>query len=187
MPESHDNCRADENVGMPPTFFCFVKLARKNMSEALQDIVNAELEPLGLELFGLKSSGSKGRPVLDVRIERTDGRPVTIEDCARASRAIEAKLEEAGVVGPKYVLEVSSPGIERPLRHAADWKRFIGRDVVVTADSAEDARRAREMRIVAVEGEPGGEVVLLEDSKGAEHRVPLAAVKKARLAFNWKR
>lgn len=157
------------------------------MSDTLQDIVVNELIALRLELFELRSGGSKNRPVLDVRIEREDGQPVTIDDCARASRAIEARLEEAGAVGPKYVLEVSSPGIERPLRHAADWKRFIGRDVVVTADSADDALRAREMRIAAVDGESGGEVVVLEDSKGAEHRVPLAAVKKARLAFNWKR
>jgi ribosome maturation factor RimP len=156
------------------------------MSEALQDIVTTELAPLGLELFELKSGGSKGRPVLDVRVERADGKPVTVDDCARASRAIEAKLDEGNVLGEKYVLEVSSPGIERPLRHAADWRRFIGRDAVITVDS-EKGTSSREVRIAGVEGDAGKEIVVVEDAKGNSERLPLAAVKKARLAFNWKR
>jgi ribosome maturation factor RimP len=157
------------------------------MSEALQAIVTSELAPLGLELFELRSGGSKSRPVLDVRIERADGNPVTVNDCARASRAIEAKLDEGNAVGTRYVLEVSSPGIERPLRHAGDWRRFIGRDAVVTTEVRGEKPGTKEVRIAAVEGDPGNEIVVIEDAKGTTQRVPLAAVKKARLAFNWKR
>lgn len=180
---------ADENVGMPPTFFCFVKVARKKMSEALQDIVVKELAPLGLELFELHSRGTRSRPVLDVRIERQDGGKITVEDCARASRAIEARLDQGGTVGHQYVLEVSSPGIERPIRDARDWAKFVGRDAVVSADAAGDqpGLSAREVRIAALEGEAGAEEVVLEDAAGQSHRVPLAAIRKARLAFNWKR
>jgi ribosome maturation factor RimP len=174
---------------MPPTFFCFVKSARKKMSTALQDIVVNELEPLGLELFELHSRGTKSRPILDVRIERKDGETVKVEDCARASRAIEAKLDEANIAGTRYVLEVSSPGVERPLRNAGDWKRFIGRDAVVTADSGDHTPElsSKEVRISGVEGEPGTETVVVEDASGMTFRVPLGAIRKARLAFNWKR
>ena len=174
---------------MPPTFFVFVNVARNNMSEALQEIVGKELDPLGLELFELHSRGTRSRPVLDVRVERKDGAKVTVEDCARASRAIEAKLDQGGIVSDRYVLEVSSPGIERPLRNARDWSKFVGRDAVVTADTVGEAPElsAREVRIVGIEGNAGEEIVVLEDAGGAIHRVPLAAVKKARLAFNWKR
>jgi ribosome maturation factor RimP len=159
------------------------------MSEALQDIVVKELDPLGLELFELHSRGTRNRPVLDVRVERKDGAKVTVDDCARASRAIEAKLDQGGIVSDRYVLEVSSPGIERPLRNARDWSKFVGRDAVVTADAVGEAPElsAREVRIVGIEGNAGEEIVVLEDAGGAIHRVPLAAVKKARLAFNWKR
>jgi len=159
------------------------------MSEALQDIVVNELDSLGLELFELHSRGTKSRPILDVRIERKDGAKVTVDDCARASRAIESKLDEGSLVSTRYVLEVSSPGIERPLRNARDWSKFIGRDAVVTAEAAgeEPELSSREVRIVGVEGDAGAEIVVLEDAGGAIHRVPLAAVKKARLAFNWKR
>ncbi len=160
------------------------------MSEALQNIVTNGLAGLGLELFELRSGGTKNRPLLDVRIERTDGEKITVDDCARASRAIEAKLDEGAVMGSKYVLEVSSPGVERPLRNAGDWKKFVGRDAVVTADSTEAGAASlssKEVRIAGVEGDPGQEIVVVEDASGAAHRVPLAAIRKARLAFNWKR
>ena len=159
------------------------------MSEALQDIVIQELGPLGLEVFELQSRGTRSRPVLDVRIERQDGEKITVDDCARASRAIEARLDAGGTVGQRYVLEVSSPGIERPIRNARDWAKFAGRDVVVSADASGDQPElsSRDMRIVGLEGEPDAEIVVLEDATGKTHRVSLAAVRKARLAFNWKR
>ena len=176
-------------MGVSPTFFCFVKLARKNMSDALQNVVTKELEPLGLELFELHARGTRSRPVLDVRIERVDGEKVTVEDCARASRAIESKLDEGGIVAERYVLEVSSPGIERPLRNARDFRRFAGRDAVVTADAGESSPElnAKEVRLAGVEGDDGNEKVVLEDAAGTTLRIPLAAIRKARLAFNWKR
>ncbi len=145
--------------------------------------------PLGLELFELRTGGTKGRPVLDVRIDRADGEKVTVADCARASRAIEAKLDAAAFAGRRYVLEVSSPGVERPLRNVDDWRRSIGRDAVVTSESVDGAPAAgsREVRIAGVEGDAGKEVLIVEDAGGATLRIPAAAVKKARLAFNWKR
>ncbi|HEX6574385.1 MAG TPA: hypothetical protein VF042_05385 [Gemmatimonadaceae bacterium] len=148
-----------------------------------------ELEPLGLELFELHSRGTKSRPVLDVRIERADGEKVTVDDCARASRAIEAKLDQGGVVSERYVLEVSSPGIERPLRNARDFRRFAGRDAVVSANPAEGSEElsSKEVKIAGVEGDDGAEIVVLEDASGNSRRIPLAAITKARLAFNWKR
>jgi len=82
------------------------------MNDALQTLVIKELGPLRLELFELRLGGTKGRPVLDVRIDRTDGEKVTVDDCARASRQIEAKLDEVSFAGSRYVLEVSSPGVE---------------------------------------------------------------------------
>jgi ribosome maturation factor RimP len=159
------------------------------MNGTLEDIVASQIKPLGLELFELKLGGSKGRPVLDVRIEREDGQTVTVETCAAASRAIEAKLDEQDFGGRQYVLEVSSPGVERPLRNAKDWRRFIGSDVVVTANAPGDpaGRRTDEVRIVGVEGEAGQEIVIVQDERGRERRFPLTAVEKARLAFHWKR
>jgi len=159
------------------------------MNETLEALVASEIEPLGLELFELKLGGSKGRPVVDVRVEREDGEKVTVDDCAAASRAIETKLDAEEFGGRRYVLEVSSPGIERPLRNAKDWRRFVGSTVVVTSNVAGDpaGRRTDEVEIVGVEGDAGQEVVTVRNERGDERRFPLAAVEKARLAFHWKR
>ena len=159
------------------------------MSGTLEDLVASEIKPLGLELFEFKIGGSKGRPVLDVRVERRDGEKVTVDDCAAASRVIEARLDAEDFGGRRYVLEVSSPGLERPLRNAKDWKRFVGRSAVVTTNVVGDpaGRRTDEVEIAGVEGEAGQEVVIVHSERGDERRFPLAAVEKARLAFHWKR
>jgi ribosome maturation factor RimP len=159
------------------------------MNETLEALVASEIEPLGIELVELKLGGSKGRPVVDVRVEREDGEKVTVDDCAAASRAIETKLDAEEFGGRRYVLEVSSPGIERPLRNAKDWRRFVGSTVVVTSNVAGDpaGRRTDEVEIAGVEGDAGQEVVTVRNERGDERRFPLAAVEKARLAFHWKR
>jgi len=159
------------------------------MNETLEALVALEIKPLGLELFDLKLGGSQGRPVLDVRVEREDGEKVTIDNCAAASRAIESRLDTGDFAGRNYVLEVSSPGIERPLRHAKDWARFVGKTAFVTAKVPGDpaGRRTDEVEIVGVEGDPGQEIVIVRNERGDERRFPLSAVEKARLAFHWKR
>lgn len=153
------------------------------MQHAIEAIVIAELAPLGLELVELRKGGSKGRPVLDIRIDRVDGQKVQVGDCAVASRAIEARLDaEPGLIASRYVLEVSSPGMERPLRTAAEWRRFVGRRASVNAPAL---RGRHEMEIVAVEGEAGLERLRLRDAQGIEHQVALSDVIDARLAFHW--
>jgi ribosome maturation factor RimP len=159
------------------------------MNQALEDVVASEIRPLGLEIFELKMGGSKGRPVLDVRVEREDGQTVTVDDCAAASRAIESRLDALDFGGKRYVLEVSSPGLERPLRNAADWRKFVGRSAVVTSNAPGDpaGRRTDEVEIAGVEGNAGNEVLIVRNERGDERRFPLSAVEKARLAFHWKR
>lgn len=155
------------------------------MSQELEDVIATEVEPLGYELVEFRRAGSKRTPVLDVRIDRRDGEAVTVDDCARASRAIESRFEaDPGIAGDRYVLEVSSPGVERPLRKAADWRRFVGQDANVSADAV--GGRAN-VTIVGVDGEPGNETVVVRDARGAERRIPLADVREARLVFHWKR
>jgi ribosome maturation factor RimP len=154
------------------------------VDQAIEAIVIAELTPLGFELVEMKRGGSKGRPVLDVRIDRLDGQKVQVGDCATASRAIEARLDaDASLIATRYVLEVSSPGMERPLKKAADWVRFVGRRASVNAPALQGRQ---EVDIVAVQGEAGQEQLRLRDAKGIEHEIALADVTDARLAFHWK-
>ena len=170
--------------GRLPTFFCSSRLPRLDVKDALEDVVRQELDAAGFDLVELRRGGTRSRPLIEVRIDRRDGSAVTVDDCAVASRALEARLDGSAFVAPQYVLQVSSPG-ERPLRSSADWRRFVGQWANVL--SPEHGGRI-EGRIVAMEGEPevdgDGEVAVLELEGGKVRRIPLAAIKEARLAFH---
>lgn len=156
------------------------------MKQVLEPIIAVELVPLGLELVELRIGGSKNRSVLDVRVDRTDLQKVTVGDCERASRAIEAKLDTMpGVIDNRYVLEVSSPGMERPLRTIADWRRFTGRRANVKSTRLAELGGRAEVEIVGVT-EGADEQVVVRDLRGNEHSMALADVAEARLAFHWK-
>jgi ribosome maturation factor RimP len=173
--------------GSFPTFFRswgWCPASRYDVSDSLEVIVQKELDSLGFELVELKKGGTKNRPVIDVRIDRLDQQKVSVGDCAVASRAIEARLDAGTVVGSQYVLQVSSPGVERVLRHARDWRRFVGEQANIVSD---DVGGRAEVEIVSVDGEPGAEVATVRMAKGEERRIALAGVREARLAFHWKR
>jgi ribosome maturation factor RimP len=155
---------------------------RNNVNAALEDVVKQELDARGLDLVELRVGGSRSRPVLDVRIDRRDGNAVTVDDCALASRAIEAKLDGSSLVSERYVLEVSSPGVERPLRSAAEWRRFVGQRAKVLSDALGGRE---EVEIVGVEEDAGTATVVVRTPRGEERRIPLAEVREARLAFHW--
>ena len=150
--------------------------------DALLERIRSQVAELGFELADLRRVGTPQRPILQVRIDRPDSRPghgVTAEDCVTVSRSLERDLESAGLVGPRYVLEVSSPGLERPLRWPQHWRRFIG-------------HRAR-IRAKALEGRPTIEIVDVPDEEhvqvrlpdGSEMTVPLADVREATLVVDW--
>jgi len=148
------------------------------VNETLEVVVNAELAGAGFDLVELRTAGSRARPLLEIRIERRDGVGVTVDDCARVSRLLEARLDVSGLVSERYVLQVSSPG-DRLVRSPTEWRRFVGRWVSVLAP--EHGGRF-EARLMAVEGEDAVAVATLEQN-GKRRDVPLAGIKEARLAF----
>ncbi|MEP6992389.1 MAG: hypothetical protein ABJA80_15765 [bacterium] len=151
------------------------------MNEELERVVAKELDDVDFDLVELRQGGTRSRPVLEVRIDRRDGQKVTVDDCARASRAIEARLDGGGFVATQYVLQVSSPG-ERPLRTAAEWRRFVGRWASVLAP---DFGGRLEGEILAVVEDSGQVAVTLRPERGESRTIPLTAVKEARLAFRF--
>ncbi|MDB4899789.1 MAG: hypothetical protein JWN53_1597 [Gemmatimonadetes bacterium] len=153
------------------------------MNDALEHVVTQGLDEAGFDLVELRRGGTRSRPVLEVRIDRRDGEKVTVDDCARASRALEARLDAGDLVAERYVLQVSSPG-ERPLRTPAEWRRFVGRWASVL--TPEFGGRL-EGEIMAIEQTEASEdvAVLLRPERGEAQRIPLAAIKEARLAFRF--
>ena len=145
--------------------------------------VRARITTLGFELADIRQGGSRTRPLLQVRIDRPDataGTGVTVEDCARVSRALEEWLDAAGILGSRYILEVSSPGIDRPIRWPEHWQRFVGRDVNVRLPG-----RGR-VRATIVRGPDAAATVVLRLRTGNEEvTLPLADARDARLAVDW--
>jgi len=151
------------------------------MNEELEHVVTQELDGVGYDLVELRKGGTRSRPVLEVRIDRRDGEKVTVEDCARASRALEARLDAGDLVAERYVLQVSSPG-ERPLRTPEEWRRFAGRWANVLAP---EFGGRLEGEILAVDDAGDGTSVMLRPERGEAVRIPLTAIREARLAFRF--
>jgi ribosome maturation factor RimP len=147
-------------------------------ADALLVPIRDHVDELGFELVDLRQTGTLQRPILQVRVDRLDSRPgygITADDCAKISRSLERFLESRSLVGPRYVLEVSSPGLERPLRWPDHWRRFIGQEARVRAVSVPGRHR---YRIVAV---PDDEHVILRREPGGELTLPLDQIREATL------
>jgi ribosome maturation factor RimP len=148
----------------------------------LTDAVDSRVAALGFELVDVRKRGSRGRTVLQVRVDRENaspGRGVTADDCATVSRALEAWFDETGVLGDRYVLEVSSPGIERPIRFRKHWERYIGHDIRLRLRG----RGGVKATIVRVLDE--NEVVLRLATGGEEQVVPMKEACDAVLVVDW--
>jgi ribosome maturation factor RimP len=150
-------------------------------ADALLVPIRDHMTGLGFELVDVRRTGTSQRPILQVRVDRPDSRPgqgVTADDCAAISRSLERFLESRAMVGPQYVLEVSSPGFDRPLRWPEHWRRFIGRQARVRAQSLPGRSR---MEILAV---PDQEHVVLRREDGSEVTLAFEDIRDATLVVD---
>jgi ribosome maturation factor RimP len=157
----------------------------------LEGELEARIGALGYEFVELERAGSRTRPILRVRIdlpESAPGQGVTLEDCARVTRALEAYLDQLPELGGRYVLEVSSPGVERPLVRRRDFERFAGREVALRG-SAPLAGRSRRLEgeLLGLAEEGGEERIRLRLSDGAVVEVPRDEVTRVHLVYRWER
>lgn len=157
--------------------------------DALEQELEAEIERIGFEFVDLERSGSKTRPVLRIRIDKPGsepGRGVTIEDCTAVSRALETYLEDRTSVGERYVLEVSSPGIERPLVKRRDFERFSGKEIAVkTKTSIGEHGKRVEGVLLGIQDAGGREQVRLELPTQEIVEISRDDIVRANLVFRW--
>lgn len=150
--------------------------------------VEERLGRLGYELVELRWAGNAHRPVIRLRVEhRAPDRPVSLDDCAAVSRDLEGWLDEEARVPARYVLEVSSPGLKRPLTRDRDFARFRGRRVAVRGSEVLCGRASRlegELLGLVRDGD-GSEAIRLRLNGGDEVDVPRAAVRGTRLVHEW--
>ena len=107
----------------------------------LQDLLEPVITGLGYEVVRILTIGQKN-PTLQIMIDRLDGKDITVEDCATVSRAVSAVLDEKDPIKDQYSLEVSSPGLDRPLTKIEHFKRFSGYEArIETAVEVEKRKR----------------------------------------------
>ncbi len=137
---------------------------------------------LGLEIFDVQFRREAGGMVLRVRVDRpgpsaTAEESVSVEDCARVSRDLSAVLDVDDAVPTAYILEVSSPGLDRPLRGTEDYRRFTGRRAKVVMREAVDGQSFFKGRL---DGVSDRDLFIVTDD-GRQHCVPLSIITRANL------
>lgn len=165
------------------------------MADKAADIANLltpTIQSIGLELLGVEYLPSPGGAVLRLYIDvpagaqGDDGAPrmVGIEDCEAVSREVSAQLDVEDPISGHYTLEVSSPGVDRPLFTAAQFARFLGEEAKVVLQLPQDGRRRFQGRIAAVEGD---RIDFDVDAKPEPQRVSveMGNIEKARLVPDW--
>jgi ribosome maturation factor RimP len=141
----------------------------------IEDIVSPTVVGMGYEL--VRVAMSRGGGTLQIMIEPADGRPMDVEDCATLSRALSAVLDVEDPIPGAYTLEVSSPGIDRPLTREKDYVRWAGHIARVETTQPIEGRRRFKGTLLGLEN--GTVQMKLED--GTEAGVPLALVSRAKL------
>jgi len=144
---------------------------------ALKRLIEPEAEALGLALVRVAFFGGRSDPTLQVMAERPDTRQLDITDCEALSRRISEKFDELDPIEEAYRLEVSSPGIDRPLTRISDWRDWSGFDARVKLAEPLDGRKQFDGRIIASDGDS----VTLGVNKLGEVVVPLARIASAKL------
>jgi ribosome maturation factor RimP len=162
---------------------------RSRVDEEIERIAETVLDGLGFELVELERAGHRARPILRVRIDRPGSEPgggVSVDDCAQVSRELEAVLDAQEDLATSYILEVSSPGVERPLRLPRDFERSLGREISVRGyEKLARGSKRLEGVLVGVEGSGGTERLRVRMADETEIEVPLSAVARANLVFRW--
>jgi ribosome maturation factor RimP len=171
-------------VGRKPALFICERPAGPNVEKQarvtellrrIEDIVAPTIVGMGYEL--VRVSMSKGGGTLQIMIEPADGRAMDVEGCATVARALSAVLDVEDPIPSSYTLEVSSPGIDRPLTRPKDYARWAGHLARLETAEPIEGRRRFKGTLLGLEGD----VVKLRLDDGQETDVPLSAVTRAKL------
>lgn len=146
--------------------------------ETLNDLIAPVCDDLGYDIVRILLSGSERRKSLQIMIERKDRTPLTVDDCATVSRALSPVLDEKDPIESNYTLEVSSPGIDRPLVKLDDYNRFKGFEAKVESSAPINGRKRFQGKLLGTEGEN-----VLVEFDGAPVSIPFADVAKAKLVL----
>jgi ribosome maturation factor RimP len=145
----------------------------------LTELIEPEAKAEGLELVRVKMIGGTSDPTLQVMAERPDTRQLTLDDCARLSRRLSDLLDEADPIDSAYRLEVSSPGIDRPLTRLKDFEDWKGHEAKISLADKLDGRKQFTGNLI---GTDGNRIVIDVQGLG-ETRLPFDQIHSAKLVM----
>ena len=164
------------------------------LKEETLDEIRAIARRKGCRLLDVEPSGSGGASVMRVVLEREDGSPVTTQECETVSRDVSALLDASDEIGHRYMLEVSSAGLDRKLYSLDDARRFVGRRVRVKTDEpvfpepsgAKSATPAGSRNLRGTLESVQGDVLRVVDGENRKtYNVRFGDIRQARLEFEW--
>jgi ribosome maturation factor RimP len=138
-------------------------------------LIEPTLNAMGYDLVRVQLSGGHNLR-LQIMAERADRQEMTVDDCADISRNISALLDVEDPIRDSYTLEVSSPGIDRPLVRPEDYQRFTGFEARVETDTAIDGRKRFRGTLMGLED---GSILI--DVEGTSHALPFERIHRAKL------
>lgn len=185
-------------LAAPAFLFDMVRVVRSvggGMAKPVEPIPEVErdlerrVDELGYELVDTEWAGSDHRPILRIRVDVPEGaaRRVSVDDCTAVSRGLEPWLDSLESLPERYMLEVSSPGVERPLTRSRDFDRFVGEQVAVKGPEVLVDRATRlEGELLGLVRDEAGERVRLRLPGGDEVEIPRREISGAHIIFRWK-
>ncbi len=147
-----------------------------DLSSRIQDLIEPSVDELGFDVVRVQMSGKDNTVSMQIMVERKDGQGMTVDDCASVSRAISTLLEVDDPIKGAYTLEVSSPGIDRPLVRIRDFERFLGFQAKIEINQPLDGRRRFKGELLGVKDDVVR--ILVE---GVEVNLPHPDIHKAKL------
>jgi ribosome maturation factor RimP len=148
-----------------------------SVTERIEQLIAPTVEGMGFSIVRVQLSGGD-RLRLQVMAERQDGQAMVVDDCADMSRAISAILDVEDPIAEAYTLEVSSPGIDRPLVRPRDFERYAGHEARVETNVSVNGHRRFRGRLLGLKGD-----VVLMSVEGEDIVVPFSAISKAKLVL----
>lgn len=149
------------------------------VEQRIRSLIEPAIEDMGYLVVRVRYTGSK-RPTLQIMADRKDEAPITVDDCADISRAVSAILDVEDPIPDAYSLEISSPGIDRPLVRPRDFERFAGFEAKVELARAIDGRKRYRGAIVGLQE---GDVILDLEDEGGRVALPFAQIGTAKLVL----
>ena len=155
--------------------------AKTAEDRALLELLDPVAESVGLEIVRIRLMGGTLRRRLQIMAERPSDHDISVEECARLSRAVSEVLDAADPISGEYVLEVSSPGVDRPLTRLKDFEAYEGLEARIELDRLAEGRKRFKGVLAGVED---AETVAI-DLEGEEHTalVPFAWITEAKLVM----